>query len=266
LTVPLQYQYLLHRMPDDMTAQLMDTTTVASTDTDLWFADYPELQIELDSNKVSDFVDFDFDEESWTDMTEITIYDLPTGFYQLTVYSRDDGLERCAQPAWMRFNVQKSTMEKDVLTINFTIDNMQAQVPMGIDSLHTFYREMLEDVLPAVIGEEVQWYDSASEEDHNCRYWYMNNPEDEYGYTLPYSVISQYKTVICVYDNWSRSLGSYQLIPPSLISAYRGLFIDYLDMGGSLFWSGFSSFNGAFGYGSEDAVGGEVDTQAGALL
>jgi hypothetical protein len=266
LTVPLQFQYKLNRIPDELVEQLMDTTQTASNDTDLWYEIYPDSEVSVDSLVLSNYEEYNFSTDNWTDLTEVTLYNLRSGFYQITVYSRDDGLEQCAEPAWMRFNVQESTMEKDILLINFTVDGVGSYpLPMPLDSLKSFYMNTIEDVLPMVTNEEVVWYSNPDDDNYNCRYWAEGNSED-YPYSLPYSVVNQYKTVICVYDNWVNGSGFSALRPNSLLSAYRGLFIDYLDMGGSLFWTGYSNFGAAFGYNNGVNTGSSVDDQPGDLV
>ena len=265
VTVPLQFRFQLHQLPEDMVDQLMNLDTLNFDEDDdiwesgVWINDtaYDELEIPLDETNVLNFTS---DEEGWSDDGEISLYNIPSGFYQLTVYSRDDGLEPCALPGYMRFRVVNMQPERDVLVLNLTEDS--GQLAMDYTEYLALNQEQISTALTAVkqvLTEDVDfapvWYDGSTE-DYNCRWW---NKDDSY--LLPFSVIAQYHTVIVLADNWHyAAIGEDRFRNP-----FKGLAMDYLDMGGTLFWSGHSSLTKIFGYdvttvgtvGNEDAFAGD---------
>ncbi len=250
VTIPLQFEYRLHRLPEAQVESLMDASDDNLDDDDdmwengLWINDeaYADLEIALDDTNV---LNNTIDEDGWSDDGEITLYNLDNGFYQLTVFSRDDGLEPCALPGYMRFRVVNMSMERDLLVINLTSD--AATLGLDYNTYLTTTKEQLESAI-TVVKQVVDgaadyvpvWYDGVTEE-YNCRWW---APEDSY--LLPYSVMAQYHSIIVLDDNWAQS--ATQPYDSRFTNAFKGLVMDYLDQGGSLFWTGHSSLTGTFGF------------------
>lgn len=259
VTIPLQYQFVLHRIPADQVEGLglLDATTAlndAGTGIDTLAG---VERVVLSDENVIDYENYGFLEGDWTDQSQIEFYNLATGFYQLTVYSRDDGYESCVEPAWMRFRTQQVTMERDVLVLDFTPQTEGEEVKTGFLSYQDridWYRTRIEEALPQVWSvnglpdSTVVWMDQVAGDDYNCRWWRPEECAECYPYLLPFSVMSQYRTVICLDDKWASGSGGGTLFNPRIANPFKGLAMDYLDMGGSLFWSGYSSIFGTFGY------------------
>ncbi|MCF7811190.1 hypothetical protein K9N50_09415 [bacterium] len=85
-TIPLEYKYYLEKAPHDTIWE--------------WVAD------------------------SWTNAQELQFAGLETGHYRFTVWTRDDGLEKCSRPATGTFDVYKPTFEEPLLLLNMTNENI----------------------------------------------------------------------------------------------------------------------------------------------
>ncbi len=264
VTIPLQFRYLLHRIPDPLVDTYMGSAAVTGDD-GLALVEADSTRVMLTEENTGNFDLHEMDELGWSQYNEIELFNLPTGFYQLTVFSRDDGFESCTQPAWMRFKVQQLSMDKDVLVLDLTPpDNSTPMATLGFasnDEYMAYYQDLIAGALPdvkaatqGVNNYEVVWYHEAGEgQDHNCRYWKMG-VDAEFDRQLPFSVLSQYRTIIVLDDKWATSSG--QGNPGErgswIAKTSKGFLMDYLDMGGSLFWTGWSSLFGTFNYSRVD--------------
>lgn len=272
VTIPLEFQFQLHRIPAEQVEALglMDAAT-ATADPGTGIDTLAGVErIPLSENNVLNFESYEFMEGDWTGLTQIELYNLETGFYQLTVYSRDDGYESCTEPAWMRFRAQQVTMERDVLVLDFT-PQAEGGNPLlvGFESFaerQDWYRARIEEAMPqvkllaqGVTNYEVAWMDEAGSNDYNCRWWRPDECADCYPYLPPFSVISQYHTVICLDDQWASGSGGGTLVGERITNPFKGLAMDYLDMGGSLFWTGYSSLFGTFGFSPNNSDTGAAD-------
>jgi len=274
--VPLQFQYNLHRIPEDSVEVWMNPdSNYVNVEPGTSVFDLDEsYRVGLDNGNMVDYDTYEFVDEVWTDRTQVELFNLPTGSYQLTVYSRDDGYERSPGPAWMRFHVQEVTLDRDLLLINFTQQNSAAYLGMDDVDHAQYYRELVEESLPIaksfaleVESDSVIWMDEVAEgEDYSCRYWQIG-ADAEYPYLLPFSVLSAYKAILCVDDKWAQGAGSgagAQIRLP-----FKGMAMDYLDMGGALFWTGFSSLAGTFYYSPNEnttLTDGSIAERAGDFL
>lgn len=274
VTIPLEFQYLLHRIPDSMVDEWM---AAEREDDDVGTAvmTMDSTRVDLTEDNVVSYNSHGFDENDWSQFNQIELFNLPTGFYQLTVWSRDDGLEPCAEPAWMRFQVQEVTLQKDVLVMNLTPPGAANLGYESNEAHRDYYLGMIEELMPqmklifdADADYEVTWM-HENPADHNCRYWWIevnaDAMEDEYPYLLPFSVISQYRTVIVIDDRWAQGSGS-GTVYNHIRGPWKAFIMDYLDMGGSLFWTGYSSLRGTFNYANEEETGAFVADKAGDFL
>ncbi len=274
VTIPLEFQYLLHRIPDSLVDEWM-AADAEDTDLGTQVMEMDSVRVTLSEDNVVDFEGQEFNEDYWSSFNQIELYNLPTGFYQLTVWSRDDGLERCAEPAWMRFKVQEVTMERDLLVMNLTPPGA-SNLGFESDQDHrAYYLDMLEELMPqvkATVGEdaayEVRWMHD-SPEDYNCRYWWIESNQDDmddpYTYLLPFSVISQYRTVIVIDDKWAQGSGAGTSYTQVRLT-WKAFAMDYLDMGGSMLWTGYSSLRGTFNYSNGEDTGAFLADKAGDFL
>ena len=286
VTIPLQFQFLLNRIPEALAAAYMDDGNVETDDGLAALTD--STAVVLTEDNTADFDLHRFDAESWSQHNQIELFNLPTGFYQLTVFSRDDGFESCTEPSWMRFKVQQMSMDKDVLVIDYTpLNATSAMANLGYadDAEYmAYYRGIIEEAMPdikryaplnPIDNYEVVWLDEAGDSlTANCRYWKMGaEPDYPAGYPvqLPLSVISQYHTVICLDDKWAQGSGGGQGSADGdwIRNPAKGFLMDYLDMGGSVFWTGYSSLIGTFNYSptnNSTTDAGAVSGQAGDFL
>jgi hypothetical protein len=282
VTIPLQFQFLLNRIPAALVAEYMADDAI---DGDGTAALTDSTRVTLSEDNTADFDLHNFDADFWSEHNQIELFNLPTGFYQLTIYSRDDGFESCAEPAWMRFKVQQMSMEKDVLVIDYTpLAGATAMASLGYasdDEYMAFYRALVEGAMPdvkrlaplePVSNYQVVWKDQVAEgEDYNCRYWKIGAETLPSGYPiqLPLSVISQYHTVICLDDKWAQGAGGGSGAGDWIRNPAKGFLMDYLDMGGSVFWTGMSSLVGTFNYSPTDnatTIEANVNAKAGDFL
>lgn len=266
VTIPLQFRFLLHRIPDTMVADYMDPANLDSDD-GLDLVDADSTRIALTEDNTGSYDLHSFDEDGWSLHNEIELFNLPTGFYQLTVFSRDDGYESCTTPSWMRFKVQELSFSRDVLVMDYTPpDNGTPMATLGFASNEeymAYYQDLIGGALPEVKAATqgitdyaVTWrHEVGDGQAYNCRYWKMGMDPD-FPQQLPFSVISQYKTIICLDDKWAT--GSGQGNPGErgswISKAAKGFLMDYLDMGGSLLWTGWSTMLGTYNYSRTDNV------------
>lgn len=281
VTIPLQFRFLLHRIPDALVPGYMNAGSSA-TDNGLELVTADSTRVALTEDNTGSFELHAFDEDGWSLHNEVELFNLPTGFYQLTVFSRDDGYESCMEPAWLRFKVQELTLAKDVLVLDFTPpDDANPLATLGFASNEeymAYYQDLIAGALPevkaatqGVANYQVVWHHEVGDgQDFNCRYWKMGMDPD-FPVQLPFAVISQYKTIICLDDKWATSEG--QGNPGErgswISKTAKGFLMDYLDMGGSLFWTGWSSLFGTFSYARIDAsttTEAAIDDQAGDFL
>jgi hypothetical protein len=253
VTIPLQFQYILHSIPADSVETWMNPE-IAESLSGLPVLEFPEAQVMLDETNVVSYDPEAFDVDAWTDANQLELFNLESGFYQLTVFTRDDGLEPCAEPAWMRFKVQKATFEKDLLLLNVTPNGSSF---LGFDSDEDYVQYHMDlatesitfaKTVNGVPDFEARWKaDVAEGDDYNCRYWKIDEDED-FPYLLPYSVLSQYHTIVVIDDKWASGTSGGNPLGERLRNPAKGFFMDYLDMGGSMFWTGYSSLIGSFGF------------------
>jgi hypothetical protein len=255
LTIPLQFQYRLFRLPDELVASegLMDWS-VAQNDDGIAIETLPGVErLPLSEDNVLGYEEMEFLDEDWTSINQIDFFNLESGFYQLSIYSRDDGYEACALPAWMRFRAQQVSMERDILVLDLTPPQPQNLGYESVEAYQQRYRQLIEELLPGIklvtqgeAGYMVDWMEGPGDMDYNSRWWTFGDPE--HPLLPPFSVLSQYHTVICLDDKWATGSGGGSSNGQLIANPFKGLAMDYLDMGGSLLWSGYSSMMGTFNY------------------
>ncbi len=264
VTIPLQFRFVLNRIPDADAAVAMADNQIEDSDGRLYMTD--ASRVALTEDNTADLELHNFDVDGWSQHNQIELFNLPTGFYQLAVFSRDDGLEECAEPAWMRFKVQQLAFDKDVLVVDYTpTGGAPGTIGLADDAAYeAWYKGLVEEVMPSVkaaaegeSGYAVTWEDQAGES-ANCRYWKMGAD----GLQLPFSVISQYHTVICLDDKWAQGSGQGNSNGAWIRNPAKGFWMDYLDMGGSLLWSGYSSMIGTFNYQTTSPNNSTTDASA----
>jgi hypothetical protein len=258
VTIPLQFQFLLNRIPDMLVAEKMAASQVAIDDGISLLTD--STRVALGEDNVLDVDIHKFDEDGFSRHNQIELFNLPTGYYQLAVYSRDDGFELCDKPAWMRFKVQQLNMTKDVLVVDYTpVNSGPGAIGLANDNAYmAYYRSLVEEVMPDVKryapaahereqNYTVTWHHDIGES-ANCRYWKMGYDNGDFPLQLPFSIISQYRVVICLDDKWASGAGGGNPNGAWIRNPAKGFWMDYLDMGGALLWSGWSSMVGTFNY------------------
>ena len=256
VTIPLEFKYELVRFQGDEAALDSFLHFDALTDNGEWVASSGQA-VELTEATVLSFDEYKFS-NGWTANSILELFNLESGYYQLRVWTRDDGLESTAVPAWIRFSTHLAAPTRDVLLLNFTPRNLSpAQIANALGG-HTFeehaefYRGMISEALGSITGVDPVWSTDVADDSYNCFYWELEdgtppNFPDLPNY-IPFSMMSDYRTVICVDDGYKGTTGVRNQITQNL----KVIAMDYLDMGGSLFWTGYSSLSKSFGYNGVD--------------
>lgn len=247
VTIPLQFNYELTRFEGDSVALEDFLEFDPVTDDGDWVVD-SGTAVPVDRDIVLSYDEYEFI-DGWTDNSILELYNLESGYYQLRVLTRDDGLEAAAVPAWIRFRVHRMDPSREVLIMNLTPRSTtqlaNALADRTFDEHGEFYRTMVEDALETLISDEVVWNtDNAT--DYNCFYWEL---DDNGAYPalpdyIPFQMMSDYRTVICIDDGYRNTAN----VRPQIVNNLKIIAMDYLDMGGNLFWTGYSSLSKSFGY------------------
>ncbi len=273
VTIPLQFRYRLVKFDENSDSldyfRSYDGTweddghwVGTYTDSTGWVSDHAEW-ITLSESNVIDYEDaYGFDADGWSDNSILELYNLDSGWYQLMVWTRDDGLEACATPAWMRFKVQRMerTPEKGVLLMNWTPTSLPPATAWNVfggrshGELGEWYRDLIDESYVSLGANpaDLRW-NTEFPDDFTLRYWQPGETADSLGHEafpsyMPFEEMCQYKVVICVDDGYKGNSSRITAIN----DYFRVIAMDYLDLGGNLFWTGHSSLAKSFGYNPTD--------------
>jgi len=177
----------------------------------------------------------------WSDDQELNIVDLETGFYTLNVWSRDDGLTESVAPARVEFNVLNPTFEHNLLVVTETPFTPPFGLPL-VDSLTTFYRELLETVAPNLEHVTLNLDDGI-----DVRFMNVSSPQTA---SISKSLISQYKMVIFAADQFN---STHSVFTGNYVEEKTQVMEEYLQVGGRIWVMGRMVAKGALDYSRTDA-------------
>jgi hypothetical protein len=248
VTIPLQFRYELVRFQGTEEQLALFTEFDEATDDGTWVLDAGQ-EIPLTASNVINHPEYDF-VDGWTDNSILELENLVSGYYQLRVWTRDDGLEAATVPAWIRFRVHLMEPSREVLVLNLTPRSTNqlanALADRTFDQHGAFYRDMISTSLESFLGEAVVWNTDVTDDSYNCFYWEL---DDQGAFPdlpdfVPFQMMSDYRTVVCIDDGYRNTSATRTQIVQNL----KVIAMDYLDMGGNLFWTGYSSLSKSFGY------------------
>ncbi|MBL7033851.1 MAG: hypothetical protein ISR91_06865 [Candidatus Delongbacteria bacterium] len=225
--IPLQYAYRIYRIDETIVDDMFDPLLV-EPDSATWADLFTEVP--LDENNLVDWEDYTFAEGGWTGRTYISLQNLESGAYQLSVHVRDDGYEEALMPAWVRFKVQAMQFDRDILVLNQTrFDAGPYDNVFTTAELDSFYYHLISENL------STSGVDTA---DGNVAYLDISNGAAREN--VPHDLLKHYRKVMWFNDDYGLENGDqseYNFMTGCILS-------EYMDMGGRVLMSGWrNQFN-----------------------
>jgi hypothetical protein len=170
------------------------------------------------------------------DTKNLTIFGLPTGWYTLYVWSRDDGYTLSHEPGHISFYVISPAFRDPAQMRHILMYDETANTGLGNwpgDSVNAFYQDLLnsvpqEQLVPGaryvMDGLDVMFWDNSN----------LNNP-------LPYDLVHYFKLIIMYDEDKTDASGNTAAID------YRNKILsDYMDVGGNVWIIGRRMLVGTF--------------------
>jgi len=200
-TIPLQYSYYLIRTPGDT----------------LW----------------------EWSNPNWNNSQLVTLSGLETGSYLFSVWTRDDGLALCSQPATAAFKVVRPSFEHHILIVDETQRVTGLFENTTPDAPRNFYLSIFEDLQNELSSESIQMDGVDVRIIDNSIY---TSPTVQ-TCPIPYALIGQYRLIFIFGD-----AGGFPSVPTAAYRANRNTVLaDYLDIGGNVWVEGRHVLQGLFG-------------------
>lgn len=200
----------------------------------------------------------EFSNDTLSDVQDITIIGLETGWYRFTVYSIDDGFEQSVYPAVLYFRcVKPALIDPDlahsILIYDETVAGGFGELPGGTTGnnvIDTFYVDMLERLEPLLAntgyGYDIEDPYDLTSGTQDVIYW--NNSSGLVSNMIPVSLLGQFKMVL-----WYADDHKLTQCAPAYVDPRDERFLRYLYAGGRIMVSGrcllFGSFTESSGLG-----------------